>query len=321
MLTERLAAEVATVFGLGGDAVLVGPVAAGRVGQIWRLDTTRGRYAAKESSYGWEPADADRDAAFQEKVRAQGVPMPAVVRSASGAVLADVDGSQVRVCEWVDVLEPTRFLDPAAVGRLVAAIHALHVRTTLPVNSWSCAPVGRNAWDDMVGRLAGVGAPFAGRLANVVPDAVAAEALLAPPDAVRWCHLDLWADNVLRTPGGALTVLDWENSGPGSPSQGLMAVLFEYGCGDPHRMRELHAAYVAAGGPGRLTGRADATMLLAQTAHIAMTGCKRWLASTTDAQRDDNAAWVGEFLDEPVTIDTVDAILDAVGQPNRRLTP
>ncbi|MGH3926986.1 MAG: phosphotransferase family protein, partial [Pseudonocardiaceae bacterium] len=147
------------------------------------------------------------------------------------------------------------------------------------------------------------------------------EALLAPPDAVQWCHLDLWADNVLRTPGGALTVLDWENSGPGSPSQELMAVVFEYGCGDPQRMRELHAAYVAAGGPGRLTGRADATMLLAQTAHIAMTGCKRWLASTTDAQRDDNAAWVGEFLDEPVTIDTVDAILDAVRQPDRGLTP
>ncbi|HEU0041575.1 MAG TPA: aminoglycoside phosphotransferase family protein [Jiangellaceae bacterium] len=317
MLTERMAAEVATAFGLGGDAILVGPVAAGRVGQVWRLDTAQGRFAVKQSTDGWEPADAERDAAYQEKVRARGVPMPAVVRSASGAVLADVAGSQVRVYEWVDVLGPSRSLDPAAVGRLVAAIHTLHVPTTLPVTAWSCAPIGRAGWDDIVRRLARADAPFAGRLADIVPDAVAAEALLVAPDTVQWCHLDLWADNVLRTPAGGLAVLDWENSGPGSPSQELMAVVFEYGCGDSHRMRELYAAYVAAGGPGRLTGRADATMLLAQMAHIALTGCTRWLESTTDAERADNAAWVGEFIDEPVTVDTVDAILDAVGQPDR----
>ncbi|MGH9261857.1 MAG: phosphotransferase, partial [Acidimicrobiales bacterium] len=135
-MTERLAAEVATAFGLGGHAVLVGPVAAGRVGQVWRLDTTQGRYAVKESADGWDPAAADRDAAYQETVRARGVPMPAVVRSESGAVLVDVDGSQVRVYEWVDVLESTRSLDPAEVGRLVAAIHAIHVPTALPVDSW-----------------------------------------------------------------------------------------------------------------------------------------------------------------------------------------
>ncbi|MFZ0160337.1 MAG: aminoglycoside phosphotransferase family protein, partial [Kineosporiaceae bacterium] len=155
-------------------------------------------------------------------------------------------------------------------------------------------------------------APFAQRLAAVVPAAVAAEALLSEPEDVQWCHGDLWADNLLRTPGGTLTVLDWEDSGPGSPAQELMAVVFEFGRGDPDRMRELYAAYLAAGGPGRLTSPGDATMLLAQTAHLAMTGCRRWLAASTDAQREDNAAWVGEFLDEPVTIETIDAILTAI---------
>ncbi len=61
-----------------------------------------------------------------------------------------------------------------------------------------------------------------------------------------------------------------------------------------------------------LASRADATMLIAQLGHIAVTGCERWLASTTEAERADNAAWVGEFIDDPVTVDAVDAILDAL---------
>ncbi len=78
-------------------------------------------------------------------------------------------------------------------------------------------------------------------------------------------------------------------------------------------MRDLYAAYVAAGGPGRVTTPADLTMLVAQTGHIARTGCERWLAATTDEQRADNAAWVAEFVDEPVTVRTVEAILGALG--------
>ncbi len=31
----------------------------------------------------------------------------------------------------------------------------------------------------------------------------------------------------------------------------------------------------------------------------------------TDEERADNAEWVGEFLDEPVTLATVETILDA----------
>ena len=52
-------------------------------------------------------------------------------------------------------------------------------------------------------------------------------------------------------------------------------------------------------------------MLIAQTGHIAQIGCERWLAATTEEDRADNAAWVDEFLDEPVTLETVEAILDA----------
>ena len=88
-------------------------------------------------------------------------------------------------------------------------------------------------------------------------------------------------------------------------------MLFEFGLGDPDRMRDLFASYVEAGGPARLRAPGDLTMLIAQSGHIARTGCERWLAATTDEERADNAAWVGEFLDEPVTVATVEAILAA----------
>jgi hypothetical protein len=77
-------------------------------------------------------------------------------------------------------------------------------------------------------------------------------------------------------------------------------------------MRTLHAAYLDAGGPARLTDSGDLTMLVAQLGHIAQIGCERWLASTTDEERADNADWVAEFLDEPVTLAVVDRILLAV---------
>ena len=53
-------------------------------------------------------------------------------------------------------------------------------------------------------------------------------------------------------------------------------------------------------------------MLVAQLGHIARVGCERWLTSSTDDERSRNADWVGEFLDEPVTVETVDRILLAV---------
>ncbi len=211
----------------------------------------------------------------------------------------------------MDVLPRERALDPATVGALVAGIHRVQVATRAPVDPWYVVAVGEPAWRDLTARLRDARAPFADRLESLVPDVLAAEALLVETEAVQVCHRDLWADNVLRTPDDGLVVLDWENSGPGDPAGELGVVLFEFGLGDPDRMRDLFASYVEAGGPARLRTPGDLTMLIAQAGHIAQIGCERWLKATTDEARADNAAWVGEFLDEPVTVATVEAILDA----------
>lgn len=49
--------------------------------------------------------------------------MPQVRRTTEGRVFATVDGRQVRVYEWVDLLGPNPCLDPALVGAVVAAMH------------------------------------------------------------------------------------------------------------------------------------------------------------------------------------------------------
>ena len=303
---------VAERFGLGERASLDGPVAFGRLGEIWRLVTERGRYAVKHAQVAAPVEDAALDAAFQASVRRAGVPMPAVVRAVDGMVVADVNGEQVRVYEWIDVLPADRRLDPRELGQVLAAIHSVVVTTDAPVDGWYVDPVGAETWRELLARLRTAGAPFVDRFEDLLPSVCAAEGILTSPRRVQVCHRDLWADNVRRTPDGGLVVLDWENSGPGDVNGELGCALFEYGLGQVDRMRTLYAAYLDAGGHGRLVDRGDLTMLVAQLGNIARVGCERWFASSSDHERARNADWVGEFLDEPVTLETVDRILHAV---------
>lgn len=312
MLDLTHAGSIAGRFGLGEDARLHGPVALGRLGEIWQLVTGRGRFAVKHAHFPVSVEDAELDAAYQDVVRSAGVAMPAVVRAVDGSVVADVGGAQVRVYAWVDVLPADRRLDPGAFGRVLASIHAAAVPTEDPVDSWYVDPVGAETWQELLARLRRAEAPFVERLAALLPGVLEAEGILTSPRRVQLCHGDLWADNVRRTPGGGLVALDWENSGPGDVNGELGCALFECGLGEPDRMRTLYAAYVDAGGPGRLAGRGDLTMLGAQLGNIARVGCERWLTSTTDQERARNLDWVTEFLDEPVTVETVDRILLAV---------
>ena len=311
MLDPDLAAKVAETFDLGAEARLTGPVASGRLGDVWKLSTNRGAFAVKDARFPVDPDEVAADAAYQDRVRSHGVPMPAVVRTPAGEPMVDLGPGPVRVYEWVNVADRERRLDPGAIGRLVAAIHRVVVPAGGEVDPWYVESVGEPAWHDLATRLREARAPFVDRLEAVLPDVLAAEAMLVATEPVQMCHRDLWADNILRSPGDGLVVLDWENSGPGDPVGELGVVLFEFGLGDVGRLQTLHASYVDAGGPARLGSPGDLTMLIAQTGHIAQIGCERWLAATTEEDRADNEAWVGEFLDEPVTLETVEVILDA----------
>jgi Ser/Thr protein kinase RdoA (MazF antagonist) len=302
------AAEIADRFGLGRTPALSdGPVARGRMGEVWRLDTTDGRWAVKVP---FDPSPDPSGVEFQETAGAAGVPAPAVRRALDGHVFATVGGRSVRVYEWVDLLPPTTDLDPELVGSTVGAMHRLRVPADGLVHPWYVEPVGAERWDRLVAQLRAAGAPFADRLASLRDELVALESWLTPPDPVWTCHRDLWADNVLPTAGGGICVIDWENSGAASVSQELACLVFEFGRTDPGRARALLSAYTDAGGPGTLAGPGDFSMLIAQLGHITEIAALDWLSPNERSPDRANAeAWIGEVLDEPHTRQVLTALL------------
>jgi aminoglycoside phosphotransferase (APT) family kinase protein len=238
------AADLSRRFGLGGAPRLSdGPVARGKQGLVWRLDTAEGGWAVKVP-FGPRGEDEVRLAtAFQEAACAAGVPAPRVRRTTEGHVFAAIEGGQARVYEWVDLLAPDPRLDPARVGAVVAAIHRVPGTELGPLDPWYHEPVGADRWDQLAALLAEAGAPFAGQLADLRDELVALESWIEPPQMLRTCHRDLWADNVLPTADGGVCVIDWENSGPADPSHELGCVLFEFSRSDPGRARALTRAY------------------------------------------------------------------------------
>jgi Ser/Thr protein kinase RdoA (MazF antagonist) len=130
---------------------------------------------------------------------------------------------------------------------------------------------------------------------------------------VQVCHLDLWADNLRRTPDGGLCVIDFDNCGPADPSREVAMVLFEFGQRDAVRELRLYDAYVAAGGPGRVRDREDLALTVAQLHHIGHRHLRMW-ASARDAEaRARSLAGVEEFLGTPLLLSDVDRIVATVG--------
>jgi Ser/Thr protein kinase RdoA (MazF antagonist) len=311
------AAAIALAYGLDGPVLLAGPVDRGEIGEIWRLETGQGRYAVKVPFEPVVPAELHEPVAFADAVADAGVATPRVLRAGDGSVTSTVGGRQVVVLEWLDILPPSTALDPAEVGRLVAGVHRVPFTGARPPSAWFSTPVGEARWRELVAVTRAAGAPFAEHLAGYVDALVALEAMLDPLPADRTCHRDLWADNVRGLGGGGLCVFDWDSCGPGSQSEELGLVLFEFGRGDPARHRAIRDAYDDAGGPGRVDSPRAFSMLIAHLGHIGEYQIRQWLqARPGSAEQARAAGAVEEFVGLPPCprLDTaaLEAILDDV---------
>lgn len=312
------AAAIADRFALGRRAVLSdGPVARGKQGAVWRLTTSDGRWAVKvpfrpDDEHALAPA-----AAFQEAAVAAGVPAPLIRRTTQGELFAVVDGVRLRVYAWADLGEPDPLIDPELVGAAVAATHQVpgadRPAAVGDPDRWYLDPVGAPRWDALIAELHGEGAPFAADLAALRDELVGLESRLTPPAALRTCHRDLVAGNLVPTATGGVCIIDWENSGPADPSHELALVVFEYGRTDPGRASALVAAYIDAGGPGRVTEPGHFSMLIAVLGHITELAATDWLRpNDRSPARSDSEAWIREVLDDPHPRERLDALLTAV---------
>jgi aminoglycoside phosphotransferase (APT) family kinase protein len=315
MLDGAAAQQIARLFDLGTNPILSrSPVAKGKQGVVWRLDTDAGSWAVKEPFRRTEEAEVRQAADFQRSAKRSGVPTPGVVPAPGGRVLADIGPTQVRVYEWVDLLGPDITLDPVGVGAAVAAVHRVFSMDGDPLDPWYCEPVGAARWDDLIAALRAARAPFAQRLADVRDELVALDEWIEAPGSLQVCHRDLWADNLLPTPTGDICIIDWENCGLADPSQELGCVLFEFAAGDPGRSRALYESYLASGGPGRVERPGHFSMLIAQLGHIGEIACRDWLEpNVRSPDRSDSAAWFSEFVDRPHHRAVLQEILDAIG--------
>jgi Ser/Thr protein kinase RdoA (MazF antagonist) len=307
------AQAVADAFGLGCATALSDPVARGELGEIRRLDTDHGRFAVKQVLESWSVDEAETSTAYHRVCWEAGIPTPEPLRGTTAGFTARVDGREVRAYAWAELADPDPTLDPAAVGTLVARLHQVrHPWPTSEIDPWFETPIGRAEWESVFEASRAAGAPYADRLAELLPALLQIEEVLSPMRPVQTCHLDLWADN-LRHSDGRPFVIDFDNAGPGDPSREIAMVVFEFGRGDAGRQRTLHDAYVAAGGPGRVRCRADLGLAIAQLHHIGHRHLTMWLAARDPEARDRSRAGVDEFLGEPLLLPDVDALLKALG--------
>lgn len=313
MLSAR-SDQVASAYDLGRPDGELAAAARGEQGRIWRLDTDSGTYAVKELLVRQTEAAAAADVAFQEAALAAGaIPMPVPRRTPQGRVLSELGAHQVRVYDWVDLLPADEGQDPALIGRTYAAVHRVQHPGGGPLVGWFTDPVGAQAWSALLAAAEAVRAPFAEELAAEIPHLVALEALLETPTELQTCHRDLWSDNVLPVPSGGVCVIDWENCGLASPAQELPMALVDFCSGDEDRTRAFYAAYVDAGGPARLHGRADFTMVIAQFGHFWQVAVEEYLApESSETDRAHSLERIAMCTATPLRVEHVDATLDWV---------
>jgi Ser/Thr protein kinase RdoA (MazF antagonist) len=272
-MDDELMGYVRHAFGWDAEvAVSAGP--RGALGQIWRLEAGPARYALKEI-FAEPPSEAliAAELAFAGRAASAGVRLPASHPDRDGRyLLTTPHGTWLRLYDWLD-LRPVDLAAPATPGDLGALLAALHRGAPAMTSEPGGGPP--DPWYERLpdphalARAAESGAVWADRLAGRLTTLAELGAAVAPSDpaALIVCHRDLHPENVLADPSGALVVVDWDNLGPADPARELARALFDWFCEEPlfdlGAMRAMYAAYLRAGGPARLTGPADFSMLIA----------------------------------------------------------
>jgi hypothetical protein len=117
-LSDAQVPSILAAFDLGSWGRLSdGPVASGRLGSIWRLDSEAGSWAVKQVgdvSPG-ELAELLEGAAFHEAALAAGVPAPAVRRTRAGELIAACGGVRAQLSRIV-AEGCRRWLDATTAG-------------------------------------------------------------------------------------------------------------------------------------------------------------------------------------------------------------
>jgi hypothetical protein len=286
------------------------------MGEIWRVRTSAGPFAVKRL-FWTESLEADgTDVAFQNAVLAAGVRLPRPIAAPNGDVV--VDGH--RVYEWIDLHaiegRPASPSDITAVAAALACIHGLAWPADREPDPWYVAPIGAERWDTALRAAVDAGAAWAADLAALQPQLLALDAIVAsaPPAPMIRCHLDYNRSNVWRDERGELTVLDWENSGPGVADREVAAALLDWAT-DEARVADRAAvvAFLRAYGEFRAEDLHVFALRIAAWTHYLAMVCEN--VADPASPEDHVAFWredVEAMLRRPLTVDNLEQMLTAI---------
>lgn len=273
---QELGEWVREAFGLGDGPATTRLVGRGAEGRVFRLEVQGARFALKQPFGAVDERDVVREAAHLDHFARAGVEVPVHRADPSGRYVLPVPerlgGGLVRLTRWIEG-EPVHDLADVAdlaapLGTLLGTLHAAAPPAPPDPGRWYTTAPDDAAWDDLVTLSTRTpwGEALAGRLADLRQHGALVRAAGPPPGPLVIGHRDLHPENVLRSPGGTLRALDWEEAGPVDPGRELAKVLVQWHVDgdavDTDAVRETVGAYRAAGGRGAVTGTDDFAMVL-----------------------------------------------------------
>lgn len=271
---HELVAHARTAFGWTGE-VEVTAGARGALGQVWRVECESACYALKHI-FDEPPTETSiqTELDFAARTVGSGVRTPVSHPGRDGRYLVTAPGGTwLRCYDWVD-LHPVALDDPATARRLGVLLARLHRSAPAawaepngggPPDPWYHRVPAPSEWAD----IAAAEASWSTRLDDRVPMLPALCAAVGPVDPARLilCHRDLHPENIFVDADDVLVVVDWDDLGPAEPGRELARALFDWWCTeattDTEAVYAMTESYLSEGGPGRITGPVDFTMLLA----------------------------------------------------------
>jgi len=232
------------------------PFGRGTTTRVWRVETSRGMFAGQEV-HGQAPTDDDlgRELALVEACCGVGIPVPAAVPTAGGAISAThpETGCAWRLHEWVDGEAPQPGDVPTDLwlaGQL-ARIHALAVPPEADERVDARHATVDVDWCRLAEDALAEGACWAVSLARRRPELVELSALVdaAPAGSPVRTHRNATAANTLLGRDGGRWLLGWDDIGPLVPERELGVLLLDH-IGSEPVLRGIATAYRGAGGTG-----------------------------------------------------------------------
>jgi Ser/Thr protein kinase RdoA (MazF antagonist) len=171
----------------------------------------------------WIPiVDVEAEVALQTAAAAEGVTLPAPVRSRAGAVVESIGGHDWRVYPWLHSGPPLAAPVSSAITRTVGGILAKIHQLGLPVDRispWHRSRLSRVSWPELAATAGAGGAGWADALTEAVPALVDLDTMgeAAPTAAPVLCHNALGPANVRLGADRRVIVSGWEHAGGQPP--------------------------------------------------------------------------------------------------------